>query len=149
MVFLRIDKGKNMNLQAKYSTQCKAVVETMQKFLYKKYINRTTLEKDNGIKEFCFVVRTGDTLSERDNTIHFVFETKKQQEPETYKAINFKSKGSGNTFETKDENLANMLFEKVENAYTKQLNIVHSKKEIIKIQEFNTFLTKQMQQMEK
>ena len=137
MVFLHVNKGNNMDLQEKYTASINKLSSSVRQWLKISSINRTTKDDNTNRSNIYFTIG--------DNTrVECTFTVKKNNQD--IEPIGFLAKGVNVYYETNDEKIVKILYDVFQQEYDKHYERTLTEQKIEKIEKFNTFLTKQIQQ---
>ena len=137
MVFLHINKRENMNLQEKYTTSIDKLSSSVRQWLKISSINRTTKDDNTNRSNIYFTI--GDNAR-----VECTFIVKKNNQD--IEPINFLVKGVNVYYETNDKKIVKRLYDVFQQEYDKHYERILTEQKIEKIEQFNTFLTSQIQQ---
>ena len=137
MVFLHINKGNDMGLQEKYTASIDKLSSSVRQWLKMSYVSRTTKDENTNRSNIYFTVG--------DNTRVECTFTVKKNNPDI-EPIGFLAKGVNVYYETNDEKIVKILYDVFQQEYDKHYERTLTEQKIEKIEKFNTFLTKQIQQ---
>lgn len=137
MVFLHINKGNDMDLQEKYTASIDKLSSSVRQWLKISSINRTTKDDNANRSNIYFTV--GDNAR-----VECAFIVKKNNQD--IEPINFLAKGVNVYYETNDKKIVKILYDVFQQEYNKHYERFLTEQKIEKIEQFNTFLTSQIQQ---
>lgn len=137
MVFLHINKGNDMDLQEKYTASIDKLSSSVRQWLKNSSINKTTKDDNSDRSNIYFTI--GDNAR-----VECTFIVKKNNQD--IEPINFLVKGVNVYYETNDKKIVKRLYDVFQQEYNKHYERILTEQKIEKIEQFNTFLTSQIQQ---
>ena len=126
-----------MNLQEKYTTSIDKLSSSVRQWLKISSINRTTKDDNTNRSNIYFTI--GDNAR-----VECTFIVKKNNQD--IEPINFLVKGVNVYYETNDKKIVKRLYDVFQQEYDKHYERILTEQKIEKIEQFNTFLTSQIQQ---